>query len=592
MSTSKNELLQLLSEPKYDSELSIQVMDIIDGENPMLKCYFGFLLRSGSVTDTTHKYCNECLKQEIITRYSLRTSSGNLIGHLKSNHKIKIHSSRIDTNQRKISDMLLNTASTISTVPKCDKRYLLARQLCLCFCRDLIPFSNSNKDGMNDFFRWAKVINQDENLPDRKSLANAALNDIYSVVYVKVQEIVRASHVPNVLNVSFDFWSDNIDPDFVMQNVCLKTEYFPHPHTGEEIAKAFEDVKSEFGLKDKKFRGCTDNGSNVKKASEILDFDWDSCLAHDLNLLVATNLLEHDDMEEVRSLIHKMKQINKTLMFRYEDMKKMHDDEYNKTLHRILSELENISDLLETTEVLISDFDIDDDDVDLITRFCNDQRRSNTTFTTTKNSNATRWNSVLTMFNSFDKNIDVVNNCLWNIKPTKRHKSYHHLIISDEEHRTIKEFIEILQIFEKATDMFQGSNYPTLNMTMIFYIETKDRLNELLRDKKLSKLAKRAVQIILDAFDKRFKVNDNMILASFLDPSMQHLQIIKDHFNDKDVDVDDALYEKWSNYELTAAGEVVSLNQKQSDKKVVPKSAGSDVKRIRLELIEKHCSVS
>lgn len=117
-------------------------------------------------------------------------------------------------------------------------------------------------------------------------------------------------------------------------------------------------------------------------------------------------------------------------------------------------------------------------------------------------------------------------------------------------------------------------------------------LNELLRDKKLSKLAKRAVQIILDAFDKRFKVNNNMILASFLDPSMQHLQIIKDHFNDRDVDVADALYEKWSNYELTAAGEVVSLNQKQSDKKVVSKTAGSDVKRIRLELIEKHCSVS
>lgn len=108
-------------------------------------------------------------------------------------------------------------------------------------------------------------------------------------------------------------------------------------------------------------------------------------------------------------------------------------------------------------------------------------------------------------------------------------------------------------------------------------------LNELLRDKKLSKLAKRAVQIILGAFDKRFKVNDNMILASFLNPSMQHLQIIKDHSNDRDVDVADALYEKWSNYEFTAAGEVVSLNQKQSDKKVVPKTAGSDVKRIRLD---------
>lgn len=143
--------------------------------------------------------------------------------------------------------MLLNTNSTLSTVPKCDKRYLLARQLCLWFCRDLIPFNNSNKDGMNDFFRCTKDIDRDENLPDKKSLANAALNDIYSVVYGKVQEIVRTSNVPNVLIVSFDFLSDNvkrllyinywiswIDPDFVMQNVCLKTEYFPHPHTGKK----------------------------------------------------------------------------------------------------------------------------------------------------------------------------------------------------------------------------------------------------------------------------------------------------------------------------------------------------------------------
>lgn len=249
--------------------------------------------------------------------------------------------------------MLLNKDSTISTAPKHDKRYLLARQLCLWFCRDLVAFNNSNKVGMNDFCHWAKIIGFDESLPDKSTLAGTALNDIYSVVYERVQAILK-SRLPNVLGVSFDFWSDNVRrlsyinywinwiSQFQMQSVCLKTAYFPHPHTGEEIAKSFQNVKQEFGLNNKIFRACTDNGSNVKNACEILDLDWHSCLAHDISLLVSTDLLKHDDMEDIRALKKKMKKINKALMFKYEELRKIHDEEYNKTLYRILSELENI----------------------------------------------------------------------------------------------------------------------------------------------------------------------------------------------------------------------------------------------------------
>lgn len=168
----------------------------------------------------------------------MRTSTGNLIGHLQDRHTIKIHSHRIDVNQRKISDMLLNKDSTIATVPHQDKKYLLARQMCLWFCRDLVAFNNSKKDGMNNSCRWAKIIGPTEDLPDKSTLSGTALNDIYCVVYGKVQEILK-SKLPNVLGVSFDFWSDNvkrlyfinywinwIDSHFRMQSVCLKNRIF------------------------------------------------------------------------------------------------------------------------------------------------------------------------------------------------------------------------------------------------------------------------------------------------------------------------------------------------------------------------------
>lgn len=64
--------------------------------------------------------------------------------------------------------------------------------------------------------------------------------------------------------------------------------------------------------------------------------------------------------------------------------------------------------MLESTEVLITEFDEEDEydeDNQVLVNFCNNQIRRSTNYTTIKNSNATRWNSVLTLFNSFIKNI-------------------------------------------------------------------------------------------------------------------------------------------------------------------------------------------
>lgn len=53
---------------EYEETLSVGVHAAKEGENLTLKCFFGFMMRSGIVIDTTHKYCNECLKEKKIVR--------------------------------------------------------------------------------------------------------------------------------------------------------------------------------------------------------------------------------------------------------------------------------------------------------------------------------------------------------------------------------------------------------------------------------------------------------------------------------------------------------------------------------------------
>lgn len=80
-------------------------------------------------------------------------------------------------------------------------------------------------------------------------------------------------------------------------------------------------------------------------------------------------------------------------------------------------------------------------------------------------------------FDQYISRLDVINNCL------ERSKQYD-LILSDEELKTTKDMIKILEVFEKATYVFQGSEYPTLNMTMIWrqVVISQNFISEQLRD--------------------------------------------------------------------------------------------------------------
>lgn len=268
--------------------------------------------------------------------------------------------------------MLSNSSSSFATTAVKDKRLLLARQMALWFCRDLKDFNTANKDGFTEFAKWIGIIKPEEKLPDRNTISRAALDDIYAVAYKNVSSTLKDS-LPNVLPISFDFWTDNakrmsylsywiywIDSDFVMNKVCLRTFSFPHPHTGDAIAKSFKDLIAEFKFENKTFYATTDSGSNIVSACKILKLVREACLCHNIHLFVPTDLLQNEVMEPVCDLIARMKRVIKALMYNYQQLKQIHDDEYNTRLYDILQNLERISVILDVGDVEISDFDIEE----------------------------------------------------------------------------------------------------------------------------------------------------------------------------------------------------------------------------------------
>lgn len=291
----------------------------------------------------------------------MKTSTGNLLSHLRDKHKIVLENKLTDKSQRKVTDMLLSVASsspasTQSSSNRIDKdRYILARQMCLWFCRDLIPFYEANKVGIHDFFVWAGIIKADENVPDRKTLANAALNDIYTALLKLIHKYVESA-VPNMFSISFDFWTDNVkrvsyitywihwmSPEFKMEKMCLRVVSFPHPHNGELIKQAFNQLMADFKLTEKRRLAVTDNGSNLIKACKLLELEREPCICHNLHLLVSVDLIKnHPCMQPIRDLIVRMKTIYKKLVYKYEQLKKMNDDDYNRRLYDVISSLENI----------------------------------------------------------------------------------------------------------------------------------------------------------------------------------------------------------------------------------------------------------
>lgn len=264
--------------------------------------------------------------------YSKGTGSTNLDTHLQHVHKTFLHSTQKDINQKSLMESFFASKKRKSTDSSEQSQYIFARQVVLCVCRDLLNFNFVEGAGFK--LLWAsKYVNSKYKLPCRATVELSGLDDVYNCCKTKLIEVLAKA--PDHCTITFDCWTDNVKrlayvtysyhfmKNWEIKTAVLKTGAFPHPHTGQRLKEDFEETLTQFQLREKIITVVTDGGSNVKKASELLRIYRANCISHATHLLISCDLLKHDDMEELRELFSKLRQIQAKLVYKYNEMKEI-----------------------------------------------------------------------------------------------------------------------------------------------------------------------------------------------------------------------------------------------------------------------------
>lgn len=457
--------------------------------------------------------------------------------------------------------------------------FQLSRQITLWLCRDLLPFNTIAHSGFQDFCVAAKIVKTAGNLPSTRTLALTALDDVYQVTYAKFLKKIK--NIPTVISVTFDFWTDNVKrssyitftghwiENFTMVSVVFKTEAFPHPHTGERIQAAFEDLKTEFGLREKTILAVTDGGSNVIKACRLMQIDRMQCIAHGLHNLIIHDLLKNEEMTHVSDVIKKIKKMLMALTYKYDELTKAHSNAIDKKLVDLIDIAVSLQEVFEAEDSVR----VHEEDKELF-NVLNDR----TPFKTLKNSNSTRWNSTLLMLESVLANQDVVSDCLHLIKR-------YDVMLNAEEMQLAKDITAVLKKFAVATDFFQGQKYPTLNTVLLFLTDLKSSLRNYLNDSS-SDVIKKASEILLSGMDKRFPVTETQVVAAFLDPSMQNLAAINTYLSEKQQSMAEILENLWQKFDLKEPPDAIVIPS--TSVSVKSKAEHSKQVKLRLSMLELH----
>lgn len=185
-------------------------------------------------------------------------------------------------------------------------------------------------------------------LPSRTTVSDQGLDEVYNCV--KGALISFLSTTPTHGTVCLDTWCDKYRRlsyitftyhcmiDWELKSITLKTAPFLIQHTGENIKRAYDQTIDEFGLNNKEITLCVDGAANMTNAAKLLNMDRFHCIAHRFHLLISTDLLKHNSMTPLVRLIKKLKDVQKTLLYKNNELKKISDDLHQAKIAKLLLE--------------------------------------------------------------------------------------------------------------------------------------------------------------------------------------------------------------------------------------------------------------
>lgn len=512
----------LKKQNKFKENAKVAVQDT--GKSECWK-YFGHLYIKNKLILEQFKFCKLCLEKEdmalkrlvssnffnlnciliiLFISFSKTTSTTNYNAHLRITHNIDFKAINYNKQFEK-------TRSALN--PSCSKqdKFVTARQIAEMCCWDLESFNIVERPG---FQKLLKSLNPRVNLPSNRTIATTALEDVYNVYKTKVMGLISES--PKNVTLVLDMWSDKFKrlsyinikihfcDDFKLKVISLKTEIFPRPHTGVAVAEKISVSLAEFNLLEKNICAVTDGGKNIISALNIKNISRYGCCAHALHRFLSHDVLNNDEFTHINEITTKLKNIFRSLMYSADEIKK-------------LQNLEEQDKLLEELEIIVNAMECDEGYPTSDTNFSDDLLKVNH-LPSLKNSVPTRWNSLLTMFNSYIENKNIINMALINVNKE-------HLLIPEMQKAVIKEFSIFLKIFEEATQYLQGQQYPTISCCIYFY-EAIIVLLEKTEKESSFDLTIKLCHFAKENFYKRFKIAKIHVVAALMDPSQKDWQVL------------------------------------------------------------------
>ena len=272
--------------------------------------YFGLEQdKNGRAIDDGTVICRTC-RRRVVAKHG---NTSNLLSHLRSNH------SRLYSQAKDAMKAPRETASSCSSATpvgqpllteciekgqkydKKGKRWKeLTQAVTYYIAKDGIPIHTVNKTG---FKRLLNTFDRRYEIPSRNYFSETTLPVLYATVKEEIKQELSAVHH---FSATTDLWSSVgmkpymsytvhfINEEWKPTNRCLQTQYVPDDHTGENLAEAMMLTLEAWEL-DVTKQVCltTDNGSNIKNATQRLGWPRISCFGHNLHLSI-TKAVAHD----------------------------------------------------------------------------------------------------------------------------------------------------------------------------------------------------------------------------------------------------------------------------------------------------------
>jgi len=468
-----------------------------------------------------HGEKNKCLvkKNDIICGrlFKTKTSTDNLANHLRTEHQINEKTAQLP----KLADISTGKVSIQTTIPVSfdtvrpyddGTQNDIDKDLVDWIVDDLQPFTTI----VNEKFRHLiSHLNKRYALPSISKLKGLIFNNVQE----KQQLLAQLLHDSMIsTNFTTDEWTAYhrpyigitihwISANFELHQALLTIEEIPYPHTGWNIAQKLAKTFDNWGLNNRIFVGVSDNAANVTKAmSDLAEFEYEikhiRCAAHTIQLSVKKGL------EVIKEFLSQVSKLNNFLVNKdkhRESLRKMQEICHSKTILEPLSF----------------------DDNELI-----DQNQSFNHIVEPIRDVITRWNSTFKVLCRLNELKAAIKLLITTLK-SESVKDYHDdgillesLFLNDDQWNIVDELIILLKNFAAATEIFGGSNYPTLSLTYPIISNLFQHLTLTKRKVKSSEVINVCDEIYLSMEEKWTDPGVTGLIASFLDLRFKDLTFV------------------------------------------------------------------